>query len=99
MLFFVEGNILVPVSHLSLAIIMVVTLLSFCICSLPGHIDRAKKLLMDVKEHSSTILHGFSAFCIDNSVHVYEHLKENLMSHCIVNVECISLVVEVDPIQ
>ena len=48
-LFFVEDDIFVPVPCLSLTIIMGVLQLSFCIYGLPGHMVRAKKLLMDVE--------------------------------------------------
>ena len=92
-LFFVDGDILVPITCLSLTIIMGVLQFSFCSCSLPGHMVRATKMLADVKEHCSTILHGFSLFHIDISTHVFEHLRENLIHHCIVNLECITLVV------
>ena len=60
---------------------------------------RAKEMFEDVKEHCSTILHASSLFHIDKSVHVCEHLREHLIHHHIVNLECISLVVTVDPFQ
>ena len=99
MLFFVEGNILAPIPCLSLIIIMVVLQLTFCICSLPGCMIRAKKMLVDVKEHSLTVLHGSSLFHIDKFIHVNKYLGEYLIHHCVVNLECISLVVNIDPIQ
>ena len=87
MLFFVEGDILVPILHLSLTIIMGVLQLSFCICGLPGHMVRAKKTLVDIKEHSLTVLCSFSLLHIDKSIHVCDHLRENLVHHCIVNLD------------
>ena len=73
-LFLVECNIRVPISSFLCTIIMRVLQLSFCFCSLPGHIVRAKKLLLDVKEHSSIILHTLYLFYIYISVHVCENL-------------------------
>ena len=56
-------------------------------------------MLMDIKEHSLTILCGSSLFHIDKSIHVCKHLRENLIHHCVVNLECIGLVVNINPLQ
>ena len=60
MVLFMESNILVSISWYSLMIILGVLQLSFCICCHPCHMIMAKKMLMDVKEYSSTFLHDFA---------------------------------------
>ena len=62
MMFFVECNLLVPILCFPLTIIVEGLQLSFCFCSLPGNMIRAKKLLIDIKEHCSTILCTFLCF-------------------------------------
>ena len=99
MLFFVEGNILVPIPCLSLTIKIKILQLFFCICGLPDHMDRAKKMLVDVKDHSSTILHASFLFQIDKCIHVREHHSKHLIHHLVVNLECIGLVVTIEPIK
>ena len=99
MLVFVEGKILVPIPCLSLTITVGILQLSFCFCSLPGHMVRAKKMLVNIKVHCSTVLCCFSLFHIDISIHVCEHLLKNLVHHGIVDLECINLVTEIDSIQ
>ena len=60
---------------------------------------RVKKMLVDIKVHCLTILCCFSLFHIDISIHVCEHLRENLMNHNNVNPECINLVIKINPVQ
>ena len=60
---------------------------------------RAEKTLVYIKYHSSTILCASSLFHIDTCICVSEHLREHLIHHHIVNLECIGLVVNIDPIQ
>ena len=69
LLYFVEGDILVLI-FVSLAIMMGVLQLSFCFCSLPDHMVRAKKMLMNDEVRYSTILRCFTLFCIDVSTSV-----------------------------
>ena len=60
---------------------------------------RAKKLLVDVKKQSSFIVHPFSLFYIDISICVHEHVREDLIHQCIVDLEFITLMVQVCPVQ
>ena len=71
---------------------------AFLLQLVPGHMVRAEKMLMDIEEHSLTILPGLLLFHIDKCIHVSEHLRETLVHHCIANLECISLVINIDPI-
>ena len=98
-MFVVEDDKLVPIPCLSLTIIVGVLQLSFCFCGLPCHVVRAKKMHMDIKVHCLTVLCCFSLFHLDISVHVCEHLKENLMHQGIANLECINLVTEIGSMQ
>ena len=52
-LFSVECHVLVPILPFPLIIIVRGLQLSFCFCGLPGHMVRAKKLLLDVKDYST----------------------------------------------
>ena len=77
----------------SLTIIVGVLQLSFCLCGLSGYMIRTKKSVMDVEEYCSTILHPISMFHVDISMHVHEHLLENLIHQGIAVLEYITLVV------
>ena len=94
MLLFMECNILVPIPCHSLTIIMEVLQLSFCFCCLPDHMVRTKKMLVDVKDYCGTVLCPISLFHVDISIHVCEHLRENLIHQGIVNLERINLLAE-----
>ena len=71
-LFLVECVMLAPIQSFLLTIRVKVLQLSFC--SLPGHMVRAEKLLMDIKEHYSTILHTLPLFHVNICIHVHEYL-------------------------
>ena len=57
---------------------------------------RAQKMLVDIKENSATVLYASSLFHINKSVGVSDHLREHLIHHHIVNLECISVVINID---
>ena len=99
MLLFVDCDIFVSISSFPLTIIVRSLQLSFCFCGLPGHMARPKKLLMDANEYCLIILCLVSLFHIDISICVCDHLSEYLIHQGIVDLECITLVVKVDPVQ
>ena len=74
-LFLLECNILVPIPLFILTIIMRISQLSFCFFDLPDHMVGAKIWLMDIDEHSLTILHTLLLFHVYMSSHVHENLK------------------------
>ena len=73
-LLIVQENVLVQVPSFFLIIRVRSLQLSFCCCSLPGHMLKAKKSLMDIKEHSLTLLCTLSLFYIYISIHGNEDL-------------------------
>ena len=74
MMFLVECDIFVPIPPFHLTIIVRCLQLSFCIYGMLGHMIRAEKKLVDVKEYSSTILCTLPLFYIAIFVSVCEHL-------------------------
>ena len=57
--------------------------LSFCFCGLPGHMVGAKKMLVDVEEHSLTIMHTLHLFHVDVCIHVHTSSQEfDTPRHC-----------------
>ena len=75
-MFLVKCDILVPIPSFPLTSIIRDLQLSFCFCffCLPGHMVRAKILIVDVEQDSLTILHTLSLFHIYICVCIHEDL-------------------------
>ena len=59
----------------------------------------AKKLLMDIQECSSIILHTLPLLHACLCINVHEDLQEDLIHQENVNLECITLIAKIYPIQ
>ena len=89
-LFFAESDVIVLMPSAVLTIIVSVLQLSLCNCVLPGHIVRAKKMLMNVEVHSLTVQASHTLFYINICINVckdhWDSMIEALsilkVSHC-----------------
>ena len=77
MLFLADYNITISIPAFSLTTIVRGLQVSFCICSLPGHMTRTKKMLVDAKVHCPIFLFNLLLLLIYVCVCFYEDFEES----------------------